>query len=108
MKNRILWALVGLNAMLLVPLALRAMHPAPAMAAVGRARSDYLIIPANVPGGSSEVMYVVDTSNGLLGAINYNESNQNLDAMPTIDLLKLLEVQLPSPAGRRGIPGRGY
>ena len=68
MKNRILWALVGLNVLLAATLAMRWSSDNTAVAQVRRP-ADYIMIPGEVNGGASAVVYMVDTSNGLLGAM---------------------------------------
>lgn len=89
MKHLVLWALVGLNALLLVAWVARATAPNAAMAQAGRA-GDYVMIPGEVTGGGgTSVVYLVDTTNGTLAAIAYD--NNNLAVMPPIDLNRLFE-----------------
>lgn len=89
MKNLALWALVGLNALLLVVYVARATPSNAAVAQIGRA-GDYVMIPGEVVGGGgTSVVYLVDTTNGTLAAIAYE--NNNIAVMPPIDLARLFE-----------------
>lgn len=91
MKNRILWALVGLNVLLAVTLAMRWSSDNTAVAQVRRP-ADYIMIPGEVNGGSSAVVYMIDTSNGLLGAMAYDDAAKVLNTMPPLDLARVFEV----------------
>jgi len=111
MKRRILWALVALNVLLVVTLAARLTGEGTALgqAAGGagvRRPADYIMIPGEVNGGSSAVVYMIDTSNGLLGAMTYDDSNRALNTMPPIDLSRVFEVGGgPAPRGTQVAPG---
>ena len=94
MKRRLLWALVALNVLLAVTLAARLTgdNAAIAQAPGGAHRpSDYIMIPGEVTGGASAVVYIIDTSNGLLGAMTYDDSVKQLNTMPPIDLARVFE-----------------
>jgi hypothetical protein len=84
----ILWALVGLNVLLLVVFIARATGNNEAQAQAGRP-GDYMLIPAEVTGGTSGVVYILDMSNGLLGAMVYDESRKDIGTMQTIDLSRV-------------------
>ena len=71
MKQRILWTLVVLNVALAVSLVLRFTHDDTANAQVRRP-ADYILVPGEVTGGASEVVYMVDITNGWLGAMAYD------------------------------------
>jgi hypothetical protein len=115
MKRRILWGLAALNLLLAVTLAARftgdntAVAQAPAGAAgVGGVRrpADYIMIPGEVNGGAGAVIYVIDTSNALLGALNYDDNQRQINTMPPIDLSRVFEVGPGSaPRGTRVAPG---
>src|SRR5438552_2169352 len=71
-----------------------------------RRPADYIMIPGEVNGGSSAVVYMIDTSNGLLGAMTYDDSNRALNTMPPIDLSRVFEVGGgPAPRGTQVAPG---
>ena len=91
MKRRVLWALVALNVLLAVSLAMRFGNDNSAIAQVRRP-ADYILIPGEVTGGASEVVYMVDTSNGMLGAMAYDDSQHQMITMPPIDLARVFET----------------
>jgi len=106
MKRRILWALATLNLLLAVTLLARITGDNTAVAQVRRP-ADYIMIPGEVNGGSGAVVYVIDTSNGLLGAVNYDDGARVLNTMPPIDLSRVFETgAAPAPrGGARVAPG---
>jgi len=108
MKRRMLSALVILNVLLLVSLGFRFMRSNDAMAQVKRP-ADYILIPGEVSGGASAVVYMVDTTNGWLGAMAYDDSRHELDAMPPIDLGRVFQTNAVPPSGKTppsGTPAR--
>jgi hypothetical protein len=106
MKKRILWALAGLNVLLVMTLAGRLSSDNTAVAQGVKRPSDYVMIPGEVTGGSSAVVYLIDTGNGLLGAITYDDSAKQLNTMPPIDLARVFESGAPNaPRGPAVAPG---
>src|SRR5438046_10255351 len=107
MNNRILWALVGLNVLLAVTLAMR-LSETSAMAQARRP-ADYILIPGEVNGGASAVVYMIDTSNSLLGAMVYDDAAKVMNTMPPIDLTRVFQTGAePAPGGAgRTPPGAG-
>ena len=109
MRQRILWALVALTVLLVVTLAARLTgdNAAVAQAPGGAHRpADYIMIPGEVTGGASAVVYIIDTSNGLLGAMTYDDSTRQLSTMPPIDLARVFEQGAPAnPRGAAVAPG---
>ncbi len=91
MKNFTFWALVVVNALLLVMFLGRGHENV----AVGQqqpqrplATGSYLAIPGTIVGGAgSEVVYILDTRNQLLTAVQQNK--QNINAMAPIDLTRI-------------------
>jgi len=79
MKSTIMWGLVALNALLLMALVWR---PATAVGQVRRP-PDYALIPGTVQGQPTDVIYVIDTTNGVLGGIAYDETKGHSMALPT-------------------------
>jgi hypothetical protein len=102
MKSTVLWALIALNAVLLMSFIGRLMpgHAAIAQPVRIAGPGDYLMIPMDVTGITSGIVAVVDQTNGLLGAITYDDSNQKFDYMPPMDLKQVFQMQ-EAPA-RRG------
>ena len=91
MKSTLLWALVALNALLLAAVIGKFVKPNNAMAQVNRP-SEYIMLPGEVTGGSSAVVYIIDTGNGQLGGLTYDDANKNLNMMPVIDLARVFEA----------------
>ena len=94
MKSTVLWGLVGLNAVLLFLFAGQFNHLSPAQAQLHRP-ADYLLIPGEVTGGSTALVYVIDSTNGQLGAISYDDSSKTLQTMPEIDLNRIYNSVAP-------------
>ena len=67
MKNKVIWALGALNLLLL--LSLLTSLTAPAQAQAGRP-SDYLMIPGEIIGGNNAIIWVIDSRNGQLSAVD--------------------------------------
>jgi hypothetical protein len=88
MKSRIVWALVALNLLLVATLVTRWMKPSNVMAQAARP-GDYIMVPAEVVGGSSTLIYVVDTSNNQLSGIAYDQNQ--LVALAPIDLTRVFD-----------------
>jgi hypothetical protein len=101
MRRRILWCLAALNLLLMITLAARLTGENQAIAQVPRP-ADYIMIPGEVTGGTSAVVYVVDTTNGLLGAMTYDDSQKALNTMPPIDLARVFEAGAGPGAQPRG------
>jgi hypothetical protein len=100
MKSKIFWSLAVLNVVLLAMFIMRQTRDNSAMAqraggvgaigAAGRA-GDYVMIPGEVTGGNSEVVYVIDTVGQQLSAVAYDDATQRVDAMPPVDLGRLMQ-----------------
>lgn len=86
MKTKILSGLVALNVVLAVCLAGRLLRPSTAQAQVRGRPADYIMVPGEIIGGPSDVVYVVDTTNGVLGAMTYDDTQHRLDVMQPINL----------------------
>jgi hypothetical protein len=85
MKSKAVWALVVLNVLLLANLCLRGLTPS--AHAQARGASDYIMIPGEVVGGSTSIIYIVDTRNGVLSARFYDPQARKLfDMGVPIDL----------------------
>jgi hypothetical protein len=95
MKSSVLWSLLGLNAVLLFMFAGGVARPKPADAQVRRVPDDYMMIPGDVSGQTTALVYLVDTTHGRLGAMAYNDSNRTLDIMPPIDLNTIYNTAAP-------------
>jgi hypothetical protein len=102
MKSTILWALVALNALLLCTFIGRITRENAAIAQPAgkpndpnsprpRMPGDFVMISGEVTGGVSGVVYIVDTTNGYLSAMTYDDSRGELSAMSKIDLARVFE-----------------
>jgi hypothetical protein len=88
MKSSVLWALVGLNAVLLFMFTGQFNHVKTAEAQIRRP-ADYLLIPGSLSTGGQSVVYIIDSTNGQLGGMAYNDGSHTLDTMPSINLTAL-------------------
>ncbi|GEM_PF-845817 len=112
MKSTVVWILIVLNALLFAALLSRVATPNAAFAQPRQGDNrpgdnrpdntrpsrpgDYLMIPGEVTGGSTSVVYVLDTTNGLLGALAYDDSIKQLQSMPgRIDLQQVFSQAAP-------------
>lgn len=109
MKSTVLWALVALNALLLVSFIGRAVTPNTAHAQPAnqpRRPGDFVMIPGEVSGGPAGVVYMLDTTNARLGAISYDENTKRLVNMPPIDLAAVYAAGERAAEQQRGGGGR--
>jgi len=91
MKSTIFWALLGLNAVLLFMYAGQFNRVQRADAQFRRP-ADYLLIPGAISTGSTSLVYIIDATNGKLGAMAYDDSSHTLQTMPSIDLNRIYAV----------------
>ena len=104
MKSTLLWALIILNAVLLATFIGRVTPHNVATAAEpmqSRRMGDYLTLSGEVEGGPAGVVYILDTSNDLLGAMAYDDTRNTIETMPTINLKRIFEQPIV-PAGKGG------
>ena len=101
MRSKLVWALVALNVLLLTALVGQWLRPNAAVAQVAARPSDYLVLPGTVQGSPTELIYMIDTQNGLLSARFFD--GQVFQDMAPIPLNRVFTQG--GPAGRRG---RGY
>ena len=102
MKNTIFWGLIVLNLVLLAGLLAPYMRSNEALAQRGGAggrRPDLLMIPGEVTGQASHVVYLVDTANRRLGAIALNQRGNGLDSLAPQDLDRIFEDRGPVRGG---------
>jgi hypothetical protein len=85
MKSTVLWSLVGLNAVLLFLFVGQFTRPSAAQAQFARP-SDYLLIPGVINGQLTSAVYIIDTTQGALSAVAYDDSTHALTGMPAVDL----------------------
>ncbi|MEM8876161.1 MAG: hypothetical protein AAGD32_18095 [Planctomycetota bacterium] len=85
------WALLLVNAALLVSLAGRYLGT-PEAHAQAAPQGDYLLLPGNVIGVPADVIYVFDTRNGGMIGVAFDENNGSLEALPSIDLNRVFQA----------------
>jgi len=102
MKTTILWGLVLLNVLLLAAFVGR-ISGSDAVLAQARSRpADYLLIPAAIQEeGSSDVVYMLDSTNGVLGGMVYDDARRELNTMLPINLDRVFEVGAGVTTGGR-------
>jgi hypothetical protein len=90
MKSTLIWGLIFLNVLLLLGLALR-LTSQQAVAQVPRT-SDYMMIPGDIVGVSSGAVYIVDTNQGRLTAVSFDDTQNRISVMPPLDLNGLFQA----------------
>jgi hypothetical protein len=103
MKLTLLWALVAINVVLLAALVAPYLKGNTAMAqraGAGR-RPEVMMIPGEQPGGSSAVVYLVDTANRQLAAVSLNNRGNGLDVLAPQDLERVFGERA-APGGPKG------
>ena len=107
MKSMTLWALVVLNVVLGMAMVARFGRENTAVAQVGRP-SDYVMITGEINGNANSIIYLVDTTNGMLGAFIFDPTRSKFDVMPPIDLGRILDSAAQgggAPGGNKPRPG---
>ncbi len=107
MKSTLLWSLVGLNLLLAAIVVARSV-PVSSAQAQARRPSEYLMIPGKVNGLPYTVVYVVDTTNGALGAMAYDDTRKRMETMAAIDLNRIYGAGSPVPGNTTPTKGGGY
>ncbi len=85
MRRKILYALAGAN-LVLGAMCLMNFFQTPEATAQARRPSEYVMIPGDIPGGQTSIIYVVDTTNGALSAMAYDAAHNQLNFMPPMNL----------------------
>jgi hypothetical protein len=106
MKRTLFWALVAINVILLAALVMPYVQGNAAMAqkAGGGRRPEIMMIPGQpIGGGSSDIVYLVDTANRQLAAVALNQKGNGLDTLAPEDLERAFNDRAaPAPANGRG------
>jgi hypothetical protein len=90
-RNRLIWGLAALNALLLVALTWKLGGEPTAHAQAG-VRGDFIMVPAKVSGANNGVVYMVDTRNMQLSAFIFDSNRKSLDVMDPIDLNRIMQA----------------
>lgn len=109
MKTTILWVLAGVNAVLLGTFLSHYVREntaeAQAQVAAG-GPGEYLLCPGAITGLSTEVVYVIDTLHGQMGAFVYDTNGRRLDTMAGVDLNRVFQAGVGPQGGVvPGVPG---
>lgn len=91
MKSRITWCLIGINIALLAMFVLPRLKANTAVAQSGLRPADYILIPGAVSGVERGVVYVIDSSNGQMSALSFNDATGKIDVMVPKDLQRIFE-----------------
>ena len=105
MKRIFIWSLVAVNALLAAAVVARLLPENTALAQ-NRRSGDYMMIPGNLPGEAASVVFVIDSANGLLGGMAYDDSAKHLQTMPSIDLNRVFDAALRDQQDRGDRPRR--
>ena len=97
-RSKAVWALVALNVLLGAALVGQWVRPNMAHAQATARPSDYILIPGTVQGMQQQVIYIVDTQNGLLSARTFD--GRLFADMKPIDIKRFLSPA--SNPARRG------
>lgn len=97
-RSMLVWAMVVLNVMLGMALLAKYGRESTAVAQVGRP-SDYLLVPGTVIGSTDSVIYILDMTNGVLGAMSFNSAQGSFDFLQPIEINRLFDAALQQGGG---------
>lgn len=97
-RSMLVWAMVVLNLMLGMALLAKYGKESTAVAQVGRP-SDYLLVPGTVIGSTDSVIYILDMTNGVLGAMSFNSAQGSFDFLQPIEINRLFDAALQQGGG---------
>jgi len=107
MKSKVVYALILLNVLLLMSFLARLGRENTAQAQAAQRPGEYIMIPGEVTGGNSGVVYMVDTTHGLLSAMTYNETGKRLEVMPKVNLAEIFARGAEALQGKGNTGGGG-
>lgn len=91
MKSRITWCLIGINIALLAMFVVPRIKPNTAVAQRNERPADYILIPGTISGVERGIVYVIDSSNGQMSALSFNDATGKIDVMVPKDLQRIFE-----------------
>jgi hypothetical protein len=106
MKSTVFWALAALNVLLVAILVNRYLPDNAAHAQAGARPSEYLMIPGQVTGVSTGVIFIVDVSRGELSAVTFDDTRDTFKPLPKIQLDQVFRAGAGIGGGGGG-PGAG-
>lgn len=101
MLTKLFWCLLGVNVAFLALYLAPRMRDNSAIAQRIDRPSDYIIIPGQVSGSDRGVVYILDSSNGMLSAMAYDDVGGSIEVMPPTDLARTFQ-EGPLNLNRRG------
>jgi hypothetical protein len=99
MKSAVLWGLGALNVVLAVLLINHLLPSNEARAQGGARPSDYIMVPGQLQGIPTGVVFILDTSKGELSAMSYDDVNNTLSPMPKINLEQVFKAGASAAGG---------
>jgi hypothetical protein len=66
-----------------------------------RRAGDIMLVTGEVSGGNTGLVYMLDTTNGLLSAMSFDENRRSLQSMSAIDLNRIFEQAAGAPPRSR-------
>lgn len=93
MKTKVFWCLVGVNLALAGMFIAQRIGTSTAIAQQNQ-QPEYVLMPGTVAGADRGVVYVLDTTNGMLGAMSYNETRGRIDIMEPNNLARVFKEGL--------------
>ena len=92
MKKKVVYGLALLNVALATLLVLRYSTENRAQAQAARGPTDVIMVPGQLPSGSSSVLYLIDVGNHQLSAMAFDQGRQEVDFLsPPLDLNRVFE-----------------
>lgn len=91
MKSKVLWCLAGANIALGLMYVMPHLQQNAAAAQRVERPSDYVMIPGSISGSDRGVVYIIDTSNGMMSAVAYDDSSGTIEVMAPTDLIRTFE-----------------
>lgn len=91
MKTKLFWCLLGVNLALAGTYLARWMNPNTAVAQAAEGAPVYLMFPGEIAGADRGVVYVLDTSNGMMSAMSFGDASGRIDIMSPTDLTRVFQ-----------------
>lgn len=91
MKTKLFWCLLGVNLALAGTYLAKWTSANTAVAQAADGAPAYLMFPGEVAGADRGVVYVLDTSNGMLSAMSFGDASGRIDIMSPTDLARVFE-----------------
>lgn len=90
-----------MNLALIVAIVLPRVHESTAMAQAVARPADYMLLPGDIGGADSGVVYIIDSTNQVLSAVSFQDSSGRIEVMPAQDLSRIFAEAEAAPANPR-------